>query len=178
MLNYRQNTSVLIKFDLKIVHYFLHQICLRLLAFFDIWTSHDENLWIKQVKGITETERVKFQEFINAAIVHELSDDIVDGTIEIRKHHKTKLPDAVIAATALVNKLTIITRNTKDFIRIEGLEMLNPYEIWRKRYWLSIFIKVFRTLLGEVCDFDLFKPVVSDYHILLTKSLSLPSEGL
>jgi hypothetical protein len=44
MLNYRQNTSVLIKFDLKIVHYFLHQICLRLLAFFDIWTSHDENL--------------------------------------------------------------------------------------------------------------------------------------
>jgi hypothetical protein len=36
MLNYRQNTSVLIKFDLKIVHYFLHQICLRLLAFFDI----------------------------------------------------------------------------------------------------------------------------------------------
>ena len=52
MLNYRQNTSVLIKFDLKIVHYFLHQICLRLLAFFDIWTSHDENLWIKQVKQL------------------------------------------------------------------------------------------------------------------------------
>lgn len=80
-------------------------------------------------KGITETERVKFQEFIDAAIVHELSDDIVDRTIEIRKHHKTKLPDAVIAATALVNELTIITRNTKDFIRMEGLEMLNPYEI-------------------------------------------------
>jgi hypothetical protein len=36
MLNYRQNTSVLIKFDLKIVYYFQHQICLRLLAFFDI----------------------------------------------------------------------------------------------------------------------------------------------
>jgi hypothetical protein len=52
MLNYRQNTSVLIKFDLKKVHYFLHQICLRLLAFFDIWTSHDENLWIKQVNVI------------------------------------------------------------------------------------------------------------------------------
>jgi hypothetical protein len=36
MLNYRQNTSVLIKFDLKIVHYSLLQICLRVLAFFDI----------------------------------------------------------------------------------------------------------------------------------------------
>jgi hypothetical protein len=36
MLNYRQNTSVLVKFDLKIVHYFLLQICMWLLAFFDI----------------------------------------------------------------------------------------------------------------------------------------------
>jgi hypothetical protein len=36
MLNYRQNTSVLIKFDLKIVHYSLLQICLRVLVFFDI----------------------------------------------------------------------------------------------------------------------------------------------
>ncbi len=36
MLNYLQNTSVLVKFDLKIVHYLLLQICLRLLALFDV----------------------------------------------------------------------------------------------------------------------------------------------
>jgi hypothetical protein len=36
MLNYRRNTSVLVKFDLKIVHYFLLQICLRFLVFLDI----------------------------------------------------------------------------------------------------------------------------------------------
>jgi hypothetical protein len=36
MLNYRHNTSVLIKFDLKIIHYCLLQICLLVLAFFDI----------------------------------------------------------------------------------------------------------------------------------------------
>jgi hypothetical protein len=36
MFNYLQNTSVLIKFDLKIVHYSLLQICLRVLVFFDI----------------------------------------------------------------------------------------------------------------------------------------------
>jgi hypothetical protein len=36
MLNYRQNTSVRVIFGLKIVHYFLLQICLQLLAFFDI----------------------------------------------------------------------------------------------------------------------------------------------
>jgi hypothetical protein len=36
MFNYLQNTSVLIKFDLKIVHYSLLQISLRVLVFFDI----------------------------------------------------------------------------------------------------------------------------------------------
>jgi predicted nucleic acid-binding protein len=79
--------------------------------------------------GITDDEEIKFQELINAADVLDLDEDIVNSTIEIRKAHKTKLPDAIIAATALVNELTIITRNTKDFEKIEGLEVLNPYDI-------------------------------------------------
>jgi len=79
--------------------------------------------------GITENEELKFQELINAADVLDLDEDIVNSTIEIRKQYKTKLPDAIIAATDLVNKLTIITRNTKDFDKIEGLEVLNPYNI-------------------------------------------------
>ena len=79
--------------------------------------------------GITENEEVKFQELINAANLVDLNEDIVNSTIEIRKLHNTKLPDAIIAATALVNQLTIFTRNTKDFDKIEGLEVLNPYDI-------------------------------------------------
>jgi len=79
--------------------------------------------------GITENEELKFQELINAADVLDLDEDIVNSTIEIRKQYKTKLPDAIIAASALVNELTIITRNTKDFDKIEGLEVLNPYDI-------------------------------------------------
>ncbi len=79
--------------------------------------------------GITVNEELKFQELINAANVLDLDGDIVNSTIEIRKQRKTKLPDAIIAATALVNKLTIITRNTKDFDKIEGLAVVNPYDI-------------------------------------------------
>ncbi len=43
MSNYQQNTSVLAKFDLKIVHYLLHQICLCLPVFLDVRTSHNDN---------------------------------------------------------------------------------------------------------------------------------------
>ena len=42
---------------------------------------------------------------------------------------KLKLGDALIAATALVYDLVIVTRNTKDFQNIAGLEYLNPHEL-------------------------------------------------
>jgi len=79
--------------------------------------------------GITQNEELKFQELINAAEVLELDDHIVNSTIEIRKTYKTKLPDAIIAATAIVNKLTILTHNTKDFDKIEGLKIVDSYKL-------------------------------------------------
>ncbi|TDB61346.1 PIN domain-containing protein [Arundinibacter roseus] len=48
-------------------------------------------------------------------------------TIEIRRKHKIKLPDAIIAATALVHHLTLVTNNVSDFARIENLLVVNPF---------------------------------------------------
>ena len=36
--------------------------------------------------------------------------------------------DSLIAATALVHHLTLVTRNTKDFDRVKGIILLNPWE--------------------------------------------------
>nr|NQU92122.1 type II toxin-antitoxin system VapC family toxin [Bacteroidota bacterium] len=77
--------------------------------------------------GLTEDEELKFNQFITAANVLNLDDAIVDTTIGLRKQFKTKLPDAIIAATALVNNLILFTRNTKDFDKIEGLVLNDPY---------------------------------------------------
>lgn len=35
--------------------------------------------------------------------------------------------DALIAAQCIQNKLTLVTRNSKDFEQFEGLEVLNPW---------------------------------------------------
>ena len=43
--------------------------------------------------------------------------------------YKIKLPDAIIASTALANNFILITRNSKDFDKLENLKILNPYEI-------------------------------------------------
>jgi len=67
--------------------------------------------------------------FINDATVLDLTNNIVEVCIDIRKEHKTKLPDAIIAATALVYDLVLITRNIPDFKNIEGLKVIDPHGI-------------------------------------------------
>jgi hypothetical protein len=68
-------------------------------------------------------------DFMNDAVLMDLSSAIIDTAISIRKAHIIKLPDAIIAATAFVNNLTLITRNTADFKNIPGLQLLNPHEV-------------------------------------------------
>jgi len=53
--------------------------------------------------------------FVDEAYVIKLDDDIVSKTIEIRRKYKLKLPDAIIAATAIVMKLHLVTHNVNDF---------------------------------------------------------------
>jgi predicted nucleic acid-binding protein len=53
----------------------------------------------------------------------------VEQAINILKGHKIKTPDGIIASTAIINGLTLITRNTKDFKNIEGLKIIDPYEL-------------------------------------------------
>lgn len=49
-------------------------------------------------------------------------------TADIRKKHKIKLPDAIIAATALVYELSLVSRYVYDFKNINGLQLINPWD--------------------------------------------------
>lgn len=68
-------------------------------------------------------------DFIDNAKVFELEKDIKLKTAEIRKKYSTKLPDAVIAATAIIYKLELLSRNVNDFNKIEELSLIDPYDI-------------------------------------------------
>jgi predicted nucleic acid-binding protein len=67
--------------------------------------------------------------FINASNVLSLSEDIILKTIDIRKDYRVKLPDAIIAATAIINDFSLFTRNITDFKKINGLTIIDPYSI-------------------------------------------------
>ncbi|MDN3579370.1 type II toxin-antitoxin system VapC family toxin [Mucilaginibacter flavus] len=79
-------------------------------------------------KNPTDTE-VLLNDFIDACIIVPLSEETIDQTIQIRKKHKIKTPDAIIAASAKVLALTLISRNITDFKKINGLKVIDPWEI-------------------------------------------------
>ncbi|MBO0932765.1 type II toxin-antitoxin system VapC family toxin [Fibrella aquatilis] len=75
--------------------------------------------WIPGNKAIEET----VQNIVDSSIVLPLSEPIIQQTIKLRRHYKgLKLPDAIIAATAMVNKLTLLSTNDVDFQRISTLK--------------------------------------------------------
>ena len=67
------------------------------------------------------------EEFISFAKVIEIDKLIIQKCIDLRKNYKIKIPDAIIAATALSCNLTLITNNEKDFVAIPTLNLINPY---------------------------------------------------
>ena len=77
-----------------------------------------------------DSEMQKLKDFLSLAKIFYVEDSIAEETINLRKsYRKLKLGDAIIAATALAQNLTFISRNTKDFEDISGLDCINPYDL-------------------------------------------------
>ncbi|WP_409019067.1 type II toxin-antitoxin system VapC family toxin [Dyadobacter sp. CY347] len=80
-------------------------------------------------KAASEDDLKVLHAFIEDSTVIELEKEIKIKTAEIRKKHSLKLPDAIIAATAITYDLILITRNTRDFANIAELNLINPYDL-------------------------------------------------
>jgi predicted nucleic acid-binding protein len=78
---------------------------------------------------LTNKDKDTLDIFTGQASILNINDDIIEKTIELRKVYKTKLPDAIIAATAVVYGLTLISHNVKDFKNITGLSVIDPYSL-------------------------------------------------
>ena len=74
-------------------------------------STREEDL-IKELVGFFETV------FVSQAIAGKV--------VEIRKAHAIKLPDAIIAATAICEDLKLVTRNTDDFKNLD-VPLIDPF---------------------------------------------------
>jgi len=74
-----------------------------------------------------EYELKQLESFIQLSSIVYIDEAVAVKTIEIRRMKRIKLPDAIIAATALVLNCILLSHNSTDFNKIEGLQVLDPY---------------------------------------------------
>ncbi len=79
-------------------------------------------------KKLEEYHFIELKKFLSNSTVFLLNEDLIEKTILLRKNHGIKTPDAIIGATALNNDLILVTRNVKDFKKINGLNIYNPFD--------------------------------------------------
>ena len=73
--------------------------------------------------GITSSEEQQIRSFIKDCTVLFLTENVKNKTIALRRSYKIKLPDAIIAATAIENNLQLITAD-KGFKQITELNLM------------------------------------------------------
>ncbi|TAD99129.1 MAG: PIN domain-containing protein [Bacteroidetes bacterium] len=67
------------------------------------------------------------EEILGTAKIFEVNQKIKQKAIELKQIYQTPTVDAIIAATAIIYELTLVSKNMKDFIRIEELSFFSPY---------------------------------------------------
>jgi predicted nucleic acid-binding protein len=70
---------------------------------------------------LDDEERQYLEEFFRLARVLPLSQAVLDQAVAFRHQRKMSLGDALIAGTALVHGLTLVTRNVDDSQWVQGL---------------------------------------------------------
>jgi len=81
-------------------------------------------------RGHDDSSRASAGKLLGCMEEMPLATSEVRQTIYLRSHYSIKLPDAVIAATALVHGLKLMTSNLADFERIAGLSIVNPFAVF------------------------------------------------
>mgnify|MGYP001183601665 CR=1 FL=1 len=76
----------------------------------------------------TEESYKMTDDLLKYGTIIPVDEAIAAHAISLRRKSNIKLPDAVIAATAINLSATLVTRNCKDFYSISGIEIINPFE--------------------------------------------------
>jgi predicted nucleic acid-binding protein len=75
----------------------------------------------------SDEAKIQVEQLLNTFRRIDIDDSIIRTTIKLRLEKKIKLPDCIIAATAIEHNLSLVTRNIKDFEYIETLPIINPF---------------------------------------------------
>jgi predicted nucleic acid-binding protein len=74
--------------------------------------------------GLTEEDMAEMQQLLTSVVIFPLESRLAQLAGALRRQYYLKTPDSVVAATALLTRTTLVTRNIRDFQGIDGLALL------------------------------------------------------
>ncbi len=77
--------------------------------------------------NLTSEDKIIFEKFLDRIHIIDLNKfntDLIEKVIEFRTRYRIKLPDAIIAASAIVNKSILISRD-KDYDKIPEIKIIS-----------------------------------------------------
>ena len=90
----------------------------------EIYFSAISEIELLSATHLTPTEIDSIKAFLLLCQRVELTTDIIDQTIMIRRQYRFKVPDAIIAASALHLKIPLVSADT-DFQKVTGLTLIS-----------------------------------------------------
>jgi predicted nucleic acid-binding protein len=72
------------------------------------------------------TDKAFFESIFSVLRVFPITSALADDAITLRQRRKMSLGDSLVAVTALEWQCPLATRNTDDFLWIDGLEIIDP----------------------------------------------------
>jgi|SRR5699024_5100187 len=88
-----------------------------------LWISCITEIELLSYSGLTEDEENLIRSFLSACNIVDLHSSIRELAINIRKHQKLKVPDAIIAATSIYLDMPLVTMDS-DFKKLSDLDII------------------------------------------------------
>jgi predicted nucleic acid-binding protein len=71
--------------------------------------------WMEVMVGANAENNSTIRQFLSAFTLVDLTPQIAERAVELRKTHRLRLPDAIVWASAQEHAALLITRDRKDF---------------------------------------------------------------
>jgi len=89
----------------------------------ELYISVISEMELLSYKNITDKEKNQIEHFLNDFLIININEKIKSNTIEVKKSSNMKLPDSIIAATAISLKLPLVTSD-KHFKNVKNLDLI------------------------------------------------------
>ncbi len=102
-----------------------------LVAALDEWCGHSAmtRLELLSHSSLSEQDLADWRLLLAQSEEVAISEAVIEEAARLRRTVRLKAPDAIIAATALLQNATLVTQNITDFRRVPRLRVFSPEEL-------------------------------------------------